>query len=337
MSNAQSIGAAPTIAIGPIRLEGRALLAPMSGISDLAMRRIARRFGAALVFSEMVAAETFLQGDAEASMRAEGDGLAAHAVQLVGCEAKALAETARRVVDAGAALVDINMGCPSRRVSGALAGAALMRDLDQAERLIEAVVQATSVPVTVKMRLGWDETSLNAVELARRAERAGARMATVHGRTRAQFYHGRADWAAARAVVSAVSIPVVINGDCATLQDARAMLALSGAAGVMIGRAAVGAPWLVGAIARALDDGGEWREPRIEERREAAVEHFDWLVGKLGPRVGLRHARKHLAAYADQAGADATLRRELVTGEDMAQTRRLLARAFDRDWVRQAA
>ena len=263
MSNAQSIGAAPTIAIGPIRLEGRALLAPMSGISDLAMRRIARRFGAALVFSEMVAAETFLQGDAEASMRAEGDGLAPHAVQLVGCEAKALAETARRVVDAGAALVDINMGCPSRRVSGALAGAALMRDLDQAERLIEAVVQATSVPVTVKMRLGWDETSLNAVELARRAERAGARMATVHGRTRAQFYDGRADWAAARAVVSAVSIPVVVNGDCATLQDARAMLALSGAAGVMIGRAAVGAPWLVGGISRALDDGGEWREPRM--------------------------------------------------------------------------
>ena len=337
MSHAQSIGAAPIIEIGPIRLEGRALLAPMSGISDLAMRRVARRFGAALVFSEMVAAETFLQGDAEASMRAEGDGLAPHAVQLVGREAKALAETARRVVDAGAALVDINMGCPSRRVSGALAGAALMRDLDHAERLIDAVVQAVSVPVTVKMRLGWDETSLNAVELARRAERAGARMLTVHGRTRAQFYDGRADWAAVRAVVGAVAIPVVVNGDCATLNDARTMLALSGAAGVMIGRAAVGAPWLVGGISRALDDGGLWREPRPEERREAALEHFDWLVGKLGPRAGLRHARKHLAAYADQAGADETLRRELVTGEDVPQNRRLLARAFDRDWARQAA
>jgi nifR3 family TIM-barrel protein len=212
-----------------------------------------------------------------------------------------------------------------------------MRDLDHAERLIDAVVEAVSVPITVKMRLGWDETSLNAVELARRAERAGAQMLTVHGRTRAQFYDGRADWAAAGAVVGAVAIPVIVNGDCATPEDARTMLALSGAAGVMIGRAAVGAPWLVGAISRALDDGGQWREPRPEERREAALEHFDWLVGKLGPRAGLRHARKHLAAYADQAGADETLRRELVTGEDAPQTRGLLARAFDRDWARQAA
>ena len=337
MSYAQYLGAAPLIAIGPIRLEGRALLAPMSGISDLAMRRIARGFGAALVFSEMVAAETFLRGETEASIRAEGEGLAPHAVQVVGCEASALAETARRVVDAGAVLVDINMGCPARRVSGALAGAALMRDLDNAERLIATVAEAVSVPVTVKMRLGWDETSLNAAELARRAERAGAQMATVHGRTRSQFYDGRADWAAVRAVVSAVAIPVIVNGDCATAEDARVMLALSGAAGVMIGRAAVGAPWLVGAIARALDKDGPAREPSLSERREAALEHFDWLIGKLGARTGLRHARKHLAAYADQAGADETLRRELVTSEDMTQTRRLLARAFDRDWARQAA
>jgi tRNA-dihydrouridine synthase B len=332
MSCAQSLGARPTIKIGPIGLEGRALLAPMSGVSDLAMRRIARRFGAALVFSEMVAAEAFLEGDTEASVRAEGEGLAPHAVQVVGCEDRALAETARRVVDAGAVLVDLNMGCPSRRVSGALAGAALMRDLDNAERLIAAVVEAVPVPVTVKMRLGWDETSLNAPELARRAEQAGARMATVHGRTRSQFYDGRADWAAVRAVVSSVAIPVVVNGDCASADDARAMLALSGAAGVM-----VGAPWLVGALSRALDEGGPVREPSREERREAALEHLDWLIGKLGPRAGLRHARKHLSAYADQAGADETLRRDLVTGEDVGEARRMLARVFDRDEARQAA
>lgn len=337
MSNAQLLGNLRPIEIGSIRLDGAAMLAPMSGVSDLAMRRIARRFGAALVFSEMVAADTYLEGDSEATLRAEGEGVSPHAVQLVGREPGALAETARRVEAAGAAIVDVNMGCPARRVSGALAGAALMRDLDDAERILSAVVEAVSVPVTVKMRLGWDETSLNAPELARRAERAGVRMATVHGRTRAQFYSGRADWRATRAVVEAVAMPVVVNGDCAGLDDARAMLAELGASGVMIGRAALGAPWIVGAVSEALADGGPLSLPPREARREAALEHLDWLVEMLGPRAGQRHARKHLAAYAERAGADAAVRRALVTTEDPDQARDLLGRAFDEPAWEQAA
>ena len=337
MDNAQKLGTSPFVEIGPHRLDGAAMLAPMSGVSDLAMRRIARRFGAALVFSEMVAAECYLEGDAEAAMRAEGEGISPHAVQLVGRAPHALAETARRVEAAGAAIIDVNMGCPARRVSGALAGAALMRDLDDAERVLSAVVEAVSVPVTVKMRLGWDDTSRNAPELARRAEQAGVRMATIHGRTREQFYAGRADWKAARAVVEAVAMPVVVNGDCSGLEDARAMLAQSGACGVMIGRAALGAPWLVGAISRGLRDGGPHRLPSPKERRNAALEHLDWLVGKLGTRAGLRHARKHLSAYAEGAGAPAALRRELVTTDNSACARRLLDRAFDEAPLESAA
>src|SRR5271165_3118410 len=281
MKIAESLSILGPIVLGQVVLDGAAMLAPMSGVTDLAMRRVARRFGAALVFSEMVAAETFLKGEAETVTRAEGEGVSPHAVQLVGREPRALAETARRVEGAGAAIIDINMGCPARRVSGALAGAALMRDLTHAERVISAVVEAASVPVTLKMRLGWDGASINAPELAKRAERAGVRMVTVHGRTRAQFYDGRADWSAARAVVEVVSVPVIVNGDCAGAEDARAMLAQSGARGVMIGRAAVGAPWLVGAVSRALAKAGPLRPPPVEERRLAAIEHLDWLLGKL--------------------------------------------------------
>jgi tRNA-dihydrouridine synthase B len=337
MKIAESLGTTATIVLGPVVLDGIAMLAPMSGVSDLAMRRIARRFGAALVFSEMVAAETYLDGDAEASTRAEGEGVCPHAVQLVGREPGALAETARRVEAAGAAIIDINMGCPARRVAGSLAGAALMCDLDHAERIVAAVAEAVSVPVTLKMRLGWDENTVNAPELARRAERAGARMVTVHGRTRAQFYAGRADWKAARAVVDAVAIPVIVNGDCASIEDARSMMAQSGASGVMIGRSALGAPWLVGAISRALANGGPLRFPPAVDRREAAIGHLDWLLVKLGARAGLRHARKHLAAYAEGCGAPADLRRALVTTDDPEEASSLLAAAFGGRSVQAAA
>jgi nifR3 family TIM-barrel protein len=318
-----------------------AFLAPMAGVTDLAMRRIARRFGAGLAFSEMVASGDFAQsasgqggkGGRESALRALGDGVSPHAVQIAGCEPDSMAEAARLVEGAGADLIDINMGCPAKRVVGGAAGSALMRDLDHAARLIAAVTGAVKVPVSVKMRLGWDDDSRNAPELARRAEAEGAAMVVVHGRTRQQFYRGEADWGAIRPVCEAVSIPVVANGDCRSPRDARAMLAQSGAKAAMIGRAALGQPWIVGDIAYFLRGGCERPGPSWLERREAAREHLACLLELLGPAQGLRHARKHLAAYADVAaraggGLDSPSRRRLVESEDADEVFDLLARLY---------
>ena len=292
------------------------------------MRRIARRFGAALVVTEMVACETYLAGESESALRAEGAGIAPHVVQIVGRDPSAMGLAAQRAEQAGAAIIDINMGCPAKRVASGLAGSALMRDLDHAQRILEAVVAAVAVPVTLKMRLGWDEDSLNAAELARRAESAGVALVSVHGRTRCQFYTGRADWAAVRAVVDAIAIPVVVNGDCADAEDAKAMLSLSGARAIMVGRAAIGAPWLAGDICRALASAAPLGQPDLSARQEAALEHFDVLLGLFGRHAGLRYARKHLSAYAEKAGASPVHRLKLVTCEDASVAHRLLAQAF---------
>ncbi len=315
--------------IGGLLVEGRAFLAPMAGVTDLGMRRLARRFGAALAFSEMTASGDLVDGGRESLIRARGEGVRPHAVQIAGREPDSMARAALMLEAAGADLIDINMGCPAKRVVGGAAGSALMRDLDLAARLIGAVTRAVKIPVSVKMRLGWDESSLNAAELARRAELEGARMIIVHGRTRNQFYKGVADWAAIRPVSEAVKIPVVANGDCRTPRDAAKMLELSGAQAVMVGRAALGRPWLVGDIAYFLSNGGERPALPGSCRREAAREHLAVLLDIFGPRQGLRHARKHLAAYADVAAEDGgglgpAARRRLVESEDQSEVFGLL-------------
>jgi nifR3 family TIM-barrel protein len=314
------------ISVGTMTLDPPVLLAPMAGITDRPFRDLVRRFGAALTVSEMVASREMVEANRKTRARAALGG-GAEAVQIAGREARWMAEAARLVEGGGAALIDVNMGCPAKQVTGGASGAALMRDLDHATRLIEAVVGAVSVPVTLKCRLGWDETG-TAAALARRAEAAGVAMVTVHGRTRCQFYRGTADWAAVRPVVDAVRIPVVVNGDVRDAASARAALAASGAAGVMVGRGAQGAPWLPARIMAAL--AGE-APPPAPDPAAIAAEHHEAMLAFYGAELGVRVARKHLGWYMDGAGTPRALRRAVLTERDPRAVRALLADALAPD------
>ena len=309
------------------------LLAPLAGITDLPFRNLVSGFGTGLVVSEMVASQELMQAKPGVRERAElGVSLENTAVQLAGYDSRWMAEAARRVEDMGARIIDINMGCPAKKVTSAsgngASGSALMKDLDHALGLIEAVIAAVRVPVTLKTRLGWDEGLLNAPELARRAEDAGVAMITIHGRTRCQFYKGRADWAAIARVKQAVKIPVIANGDIVDSITADQALAQSGADGVMVGRGAQGRPWILAEIAHALWDHPAPVIPQGAALADMVAGHYQAMLGFYGTTLGNRVGRKHLGWYLDQAGCGVEMRRRVLTSRDSDEVLRLIPEAL---------
>ena len=325
------------INIGPVRIDAPVILAPMTGVTDLPFRRVVKRYGAGLTVSEMIASQAMIRETRQSLQKALWDPSEQPvSLQLAGCEPEVMAEAAKLNEDRGAAIIDINMGCPVRKVVNGWAGSALMRDLKTAAAIIDATVKAVKIPVTLKTRMGWDHSSLNAPELARIAEDLGVQMITIHGRTRCQLYKGEADWSFVRKVKEAVSVPVIVNGDICSVGDAREALRQSGADGVMIGRGAYGRPWLLRQAMAELVDGTAWSEPSLGEQLETMLGQYDEMLSLYGVQTGVNLARKHIGWYTKGLPGSAEVRNRINSENDPSVVISTLRNLYD-SWLLSAA
>jgi tRNA-dihydrouridine synthase B len=325
------------INVGPVRIDAPVILAPMTGVTDLPFRRIVKRYGAGLTVSEMIASQAMIRETRQSLQKSLWDPAEEPvSLQLAGCEPHVMAEAAKLNEQRGAAIIDINMGCPVKKVVNGDAGSALMRDLPLAAKLIEATVKAVKVPVTLKTRMGWDHSSLNAPELARIAENLGVQMITIHGRTRCQLYKGVADWSFVRRVKEAVSVPVIVNGDICSIEDAHEALRQSGADGVMIGRGAYGRPWLIGQVMSELGGGGHRPDPSLDEQLATILEQYEEMLRLYGNHSGVNLARKHIGWYTKGLPGSAELRNNINQQADPAVVVRML-QDFYAPWLARSA